>query len=244
LSYFSKPLHILAKPGDIAERVIVVGDPKRAEILKEFLENPRLVNENRGFYTYTGLYRGVPLTIAVHGIGAPSAQIVFEELSMLGAKVIVRFGTAGALVEDLDVGDVILSISANYYSGGLYYQYTEQPVCISAVADYNLLKHVEKYMLKHNVKYTVGSVISADRFYIPVKEFIAYWRKFGVKAVEMETAILYILGAIRGYKALSTLLISNSLVKETGYPTAIELKEHVLEIAEPLLEAISTFKDI
>jgi len=95
-----KPLHILAKPEDIAPRVITSGDPARVKQLASYLEDARLVNENRGFLVYTGKYKGVDVTVATHMIGAPSAAIVFEELIMLGAKLIVRFGTCGGFLPE------------------------------------------------------------------------------------------------------------------------------------------------
>ncbi|WP_440059594.1 purine-nucleoside phosphorylase [Thermogladius sp. 4427co] len=242
MTYFKKPLHILAKPGEIAERVVTVGDPKRASLLKDLLEEARLVNENRGFYVYTGLYRNVPITVAVHGVGSGSAHIVFEELYMLGAKAIVRFGTTGALVEELDVGDIILARDASYYSGGIYIQYIPSDIVLSASADFHLLKHVDEYYSSKGYKHYIAGVVSADRFYVDPYEFASFWRRFGVVAVEMETAILYILSRLRGFRALSVLLVSNSLVKETGYPTTEELKKYVYEAGGILFEALASFR--
>ena len=111
------PIHIKAKKGDIAERVIIAGDPARVEQLAKMLENPRLVNTNRGFLVYTGTYKGVPVSVAVHGVGHPSSMLVVEELIMLGAKVIVRFGTCGAMVKGLKIGDLIIPTAAAYYPG-------------------------------------------------------------------------------------------------------------------------------
>jgi 5'-methylthioadenosine phosphorylase len=241
MSYFSQPLHIRARQGDVAERVIVVGDPKRVDAIKLLLDDFKLVSDNRGFYTYTGLYKGVPITISVHGVGGPSASIVFEELNMLGAKIMVRFGTAGALIENLGVGDVVLALSASYYRGGLYNLYTVVDTCMPAVADYHLLRHIEKYMEKYRIRYIVDSVVSVDCFYIPVKDFVSQWSKVKVSAVDMETAALYILSRIKGFKAVSVLLISNSLIKETGYLSADELREYVIRVAEPLLEGLVSF---
>ena len=83
------PYHIKARPEDIAARIIVAGDPARVEQVSGMLKDAKLVNTNRGFITYTGYYKDVPITVATHGIGAPSAAIVFEELVMLGAKAVV-----------------------------------------------------------------------------------------------------------------------------------------------------------
>ncbi len=90
------PIHLRVSPGDIAERVVIVGDPERARQLSGLLVGARLVNENRGLMTYTGRYNGIDITVATHGIGAPSAAIVIEELISMGARLIVRLGTTGA----------------------------------------------------------------------------------------------------------------------------------------------------
>ncbi|NAZ29085.1 MAG: nucleoside phosphorylase, partial [Caldivirga sp.] len=102
------PIHLKVSEGDVAERVVVVGDPARARQLANMLNDARLVNENRGFLTYTGTYNGVKVTIATHGIGAPSAAIVIEELISSGARVIIRLGTAAALSSSIGLGDVII----------------------------------------------------------------------------------------------------------------------------------------
>ena len=101
------PVHILAKKGEVAERVLIAGDPGRVKLLSTLLEEPKLVNENRGFLVYTGKYKDVKVSIATHGIGGPSIAIVLEELAMLGGKVFIRYGTAGALVPELDKGDYV-----------------------------------------------------------------------------------------------------------------------------------------
>jgi len=102
------PYHILAKPGEIAERVIAVGDPARVEQVSKLLSDCRPVNVNRGFLVYTGEYDGVRVSIACHGVGGPSSAIVFEELRMLGAKVIVRLGTTGGFLPEMEPGELVI----------------------------------------------------------------------------------------------------------------------------------------
>ncbi|OYT68088.1 MAG: 5'-methylthioadenosine phosphorylase, partial [Candidatus Wolframiiraptor sp. EX4484-121] len=107
------PYHILAKPEQIAEKVIAVGDPARAEHISTILKDAELVNTNRGFPVYTGEFDGEVVTVACHGIGGPSSSIVFEELRMLGAEIIVRLGTAGAILEDMEPGEFLIPDSAS-----------------------------------------------------------------------------------------------------------------------------------
>ena len=107
------PIHVRAHPGDVAERVLLPGDPGRAEwIAKTFLQNPRRYNDHRGLWGYTGLYKGVPVSVQTTGMGTPSAAIVVEELVRLGARVLVRVGTAGAASSDLAPGELIVAQGA------------------------------------------------------------------------------------------------------------------------------------
>ncbi|WP_062662555.1 phosphorylase family protein [Aeropyrum camini] len=118
-----KPVHLEAGPGDIAPLAVAVGDPGRADRLaSSLLEDARLVSSARGLRVYTGSFNGSEVTIATHGIGGPSAAIVFEELRMLGAEVMVRLGTSGGLSKDLRLGDVVVAAGAGCYwgAGGAY----------------------------------------------------------------------------------------------------------------------------
>jgi Uridine phosphorylase len=114
-----EPVFVRAKPSDVAERAIVVGDPARARQLAELLEDPRLVNESRGFLTYTGRFGGHRVTVATHGVGGASAAGVVEELIMLGSRLIFRLGTTGAFLPGMRIGDVVVPTGAAYVSGPL-----------------------------------------------------------------------------------------------------------------------------
>jgi len=96
----SLPHIVSAKPEDISKNVIAVGDPGRVELLATLLENPKVVNKHRGLIVVTGYYKNAKVTIATHGMGCPSANIVFEELGILGAKRIVRLGTSGRFTRE------------------------------------------------------------------------------------------------------------------------------------------------
>ncbi|MEM5833768.1 MAG: nucleoside phosphorylase, partial [Candidatus Aenigmatarchaeota archaeon] len=138
----TQPIHVKAQRGEIAKRVVIAGDPARVVLLSTLLDEARMVSDVRGYHVYTGLYRGVPITVAVHGIGSASAVLVLEELIMLGAKVVVRLGTCGAMIPELDIGDIVIPTGASYYSGGIFQQYLGEPVCQVAVPDYQLLENI------------------------------------------------------------------------------------------------------
>ncbi len=240
----SPPFHIKAKPEDIAERVIVAGDPARVEQVSKLLEKPRIVNTNRGFLTYTGYYKGIPVTIATHGIGGPSVAIVFEELRMLGAKVIVRLGTCGGMVKELSKGDIVIATGAAYYTGGNAIGMYAHEACMPTAPHHEVTCALVSSAKKHGVKYFLGPVLSSDAFYAEDPEFAKKWSERGILAVEMECAVIFSLGWMRNVKTGALLVVSDSLVKpeEVALASAEELKEKVDVAAKVVLDALKNVK--
>jgi len=233
------PFHIRAKRGDIASRAIIAGDPARVKHLSTLLDNAKVVNTNRGLLTYTGLYKGVPITIATHGIGGPSAAIVIEELAMLGAKVIIRFGTAGGLIENLDLGDIVVVSGAIYISGGNAIGMYVPGVCMCTSPHPEVTYKIMKSLKEQGLKYVLGPVFSSDAFYAEDSDFARKWEAKGVIAVEMECAVLFSLGWMRNLKTGAVLLINNNLTRRRRYiATAEELKPKVLELGRAVLNAL------
>lgn len=232
------PIHIKAKKGDIAERVIIAGDPARVKQVALMLKNTELVNENRGLLVYTGKYKGVPISVAMHGVGHPSSMLVIEELIMLGARVVIRFGTCGAMVKGIKVGDIIIPTGAAYHPGGAFYQYLRDNVCMACTPNYEVLKTLAEEAQRAGINYAIGPIISSDAFYAEDPEFVKRCTSKGIIAVEMECAGLFMLGAMRNVKAGALLLVSDSLVEELGYASAEELKGYVDRATKVVLEAI------
>ncbi len=237
-----QPIHIKAKKGDVAERVIIAGDPARVEQVKELLSNVKLVNTNRGFIVYTGEYDGMRVSIAVHGVGVPSSVLVLEELIMLGAKAIVRLGSCGAMIKGVKIGDVVIPTVAAYYPGGAYYQYLREHICAPTAPDFEILKALVESASKHGVKYYIGPIVTSDAFYAEDPEFVKKWTSRGVIAVEMECSGLFMIGNMRGVKVGAILIVSDSLVEELGFATAEELREYALRAAKITLDALKTVK--
>ncbi len=234
-----EPQHIKAKLGDVAERVVVVGDPARAEFLANMLEDAKLVNSNRGFYVYTGEYKGTRVSVAVHGVGAASSAIVFEELKMLGAKVMVRLGTCGGLTEEVDVGHVVVVTGAGYNPGGTIGQYFGA-VNPPASPDPRLTVLLEEEARKTGLDVHAGPVFSSDAFYAEDPGFARRMAKLGFIAVEMEAATLFAIAQLRSFRAGALLVVSDNLVipgkeKLLGHE---ELKEYMEKAARAVLEAI------
>jgi len=240
-----KPQHLRLSPEKLAERVVVVGDPARATYLAErFLQDAELVNKERGFLVYTGYYRDIKMSVAVHGIGAPSAAIVFEELRMLGAKYMVRLGTAGGLIPELDIGDAVVATGAAYIQGGTIGSYVPD-ACMVSAPDPLLTTSLYNKAIEHHGRVYLGPVFSSDAFYAEDKDFVKKWASRGIVAVEMEAAALFALAALRKYKAAAILVISDNLAvpgkEELRHHE--ELKEYVDRAARAVFETLSDIKN-
>lgn len=209
----SHPAHLLMKPKDLSPIVVTAGDPARVEQLAKLLREAKLVNSNRGLVAYTGYRNGKRITVATHGMGGPSSAIVFEELHMLGARVIVRLGTAGGMVKGLGIGDLVVPTGAAYSEGSLK-MYVPDGV-LPATPDLGLTSAILERCRAANVKHKAGLVFSSDAFYAEDSSFLGKWTGRGVVAVEMECATLFTLGLLRGFRTASLLVISDSLVNKS-----------------------------
>ena len=225
--------HIGAREGEIAEKVIMAGDPLRAKFMAEnFLENPVQYNNVRGMLGYTGEYKGKRVSVQGHGMGIPSIGIyTYELFNFYGVKSIIRTGSAGAYHPDLQLGDVVVGIGActdsNY--GAQY----GLPGTFSPTADFALARAAVEKAEQMGVRYKVGNILSSDVFYGDSADGWKAWQKMGVLAVEMEAAALYMNAARSGNEALCICTISDSLV--TGEACSAEQRQtsftNMMEIA-------------
>ena len=204
--------HLGAKKGDIAETVLLPGDPLRAKYIAEtFLKDVVQYNNVRGMLGFTGTYKGKRISVQGTGMGIPSIGIYSHELiSEFGVKNLIRIGTAGSYQEDLKLRDVVIAMSASTDSAINKLRFNGADYAPTANADmvfkaYEIAK--EKGM---NVK--AGNVFTSDTFYGDDPEAWKKWAKFGVLCVEMETAQLYTTAAKLGAKALTLLTISDSFI--------------------------------
>ena len=203
--------HNNAKPGDFAKTVLMPGDPLRAKFIAEtFLEDPKLVNNVRGVQGYTGIYKGVPVSVMASGMGIPSIGIYSYELyTQYGVENIIRVGSAGAMRADLELGSVVAGMGActnsnfidQYELGGSF-----APIC-----DFELLSAAVESAKELGVKMPVGNLYSSDTFYDAAGRNMRY-AKMGVMAVEMEAAGLYCNAAYTGKRALAICSISDNLI--------------------------------
>jgi len=228
-------LHIGAKEGDIAEKILLPGDPLRAKWVAEtFLEDVFCYNTVRGMNGYTGTYKGKPVSVQGTGMGIPSTSIYVNELiSGYGAKQLIRIGTAGSYQEDIKVRDVILAMACSTDSGINKRRF--KGMDFAPTADFDLFMGAVKAAEAKGIKVRAGNILSADEFYGDDFNSYKHWASFGVLCVEMETAALYTLAAKFGVQALTILTISDELV--TGIEsTAQERQETLTEMVEIALE--------
>ena len=225
--------HIGALGGEIADKVIMAGDPLRAKFMAEnFLENPVQYNSVRGMLGYTGTYKGKRVSVQGHGMGIPSIGIYTYELyNFYGVKRIIRTGSAGAFHPDLKLGDIVVGIGACTDSN--YSAQYGLPGTFAPTADFAMARAAVEKAEAMGVNYKVGNILSSDVFYGDDAESWKAWQKMGVLAVEMEAAALYMNAARSGNEALCICTISDSLV--TGEACSAEQRQtsftNMMEIA-------------
>jgi purine-nucleoside phosphorylase len=215
--------HIEAKPGEIAESVLLPGDPMRAKWIAEtFLENAKCYNDVRGMLGYTGTFQGKRISVQGTGMGIPSALIYCHELiNDYGVKNLIRVGSAGSYQKDINLRDIVIAMAASSTSG---INNTRFVNCdYSPTADFDLFMKAALYAKKKNIPIKAGNVLSSDQFYEDDFNNYKKWADFGVLCVEMEAAGLYTIAAKFNVKALAILTISDSLV--TGESTTADERE-------------------
>lgn len=202
--------HNNAQLGDIAQTILLPGDPLRAKFIAEtFLENPVIYNTVRGMYGYTGYYKGKKISVQGSGMGIPSIGIYsYELIHFYGVKNLIRVGSAGAINDKLKVHDIVIGMGACTDSN--YAKQYNLPGTFAPIASYDLLKRAIDIAASQNTNVTVGNILSNDVFYSDTGlDNLGKWKKMGVLAVEMEAAALYMNAARAGVNALCILTISD-----------------------------------
>lgn len=203
--------HNAAKMGDIAETVIMSGDPLRAKFMAErFLENPVQFNSLRNMLGYTGTYQGKRVSVMGHGMGIPSIAIYCYELyHFYGVQQIIRAGTTGCIQPNMKVGDVVVAVGA--CTDSKFLEQYALPGTYAPIADFGLTRRAVEKCEELGIRYHVGNVLSSDVFY-DENENWRKWQKMGVLAIEMESSALYAIAARAHKKALAILTVSDSIV--------------------------------
>lgn len=216
-------IHIAAKKGEIAETILMPGDPLRAKFIAEnYLSEPTLYNEVRGMYGYTGTYKGERVSVQGSGMGIPSISIYVNELiSEYGVKRLFRVGSCGAMQKEVKIRDMIFAMAASHDSAINRQRFPD--MTYAPVGDFGLLRKAVSEAEKRNLDFHVGNILSTDTFYNDDPESSKRWSNFGVLAVEMEAAALYTLAAKYGVEALTILTVSDHLI--TGEQTSSAERE-------------------
>lgn len=212
-------VHIGAKPGEIAETVLMPGDPYRARWAAEtFLEGAVLVNEVRGMLGFTGTWRGHRVTIHGSGMGMPSLSIYANELIRdYGAKTLIRVGSAGAMQPDVKIRDLVLAMSCTTLgmpSRGIF-----RDLHFAPCADFGLLHAANAAAVARGLPVHAGNIYSSDVFYDERPDLNEIMQRHGVLCVEMEAAELYAVAARHGVRALAVLTISDHLLTHEALPS-------------------------
>lgn len=229
-------IHIAAKSGEIAEAVLLPGDPLRAKFIAEnFFENPVCYTDVRNMFGYTGTYKGKRISVQGTGMGIPSISIYVNELFKdYGVKRAIRVGTAGSLQPDVKIRELVIAMSASTDSGANSIRFGGRS--FAPTASFKLLKAAYDAASSRGWEPKVGNIVSSDMFYTENPDDWKLWAKFGVLAVEMEAAELYTLAAKYGREALAILTISDSLVTHEA-TSAEERQTTFTRMMEVALEA-------
>lgn len=230
-------LHIAAPPGAVAERILLPGDPLRARhIAERFLKDALCYNEIRGMYGFTGTYKGSKVSVQGTGMGMPSISIYVHELiTSYNVQRLIRVGSCGAMQPDLALRDVVIAMSAS--SDSNLNELCLHGLSYAPTADFGLLLRAFEIARERGAAPHVGAILSSDLFYHDDPDSWKLWARYGVLAVEMETAALYTLAAKHGVKALSMLTVSDQILRGEAVPP-IERQTTFDTMVEIALETI------
>lgn len=234
--------HIGAEPGDIAPRVLFPGDPARAEwIAQNFLENATCYTRVRNMLGFTGTYKGEQVSVQGSGMGQPSASIYATELfTQFDVQTLIRVGSAGALVEKVQLHDVVIGMAASTDSQMNRLRF--EGIDYAPFADFELLVAAVESAKQHGASYHVGGLFSGDVFYNDRPELVNRTAEYGVLAIEMEAAALYTLAAKYDRRALGVMTVSDHLLtgeqlsadeRQTGFSSMVEIALDAALAVEP-----------
>ena len=230
-------IHIGAPSGAIAKRVLLPGDPLRAKHIAEtFFEDAKLYNEIRGALGYTGTYKGVRVSVQGTGMGIPSIAIYVNELIKdYGARKLIRVGTCGAMHENINIRDIVIAQGTSTDSS-IVRNIFGPTINFAPLADFSLLTKAVECAKKLNISAKVGNIITVDRFYDDDIDNDRL-RRYGILAVEMEAAALYILAAQYRVQSLGIFTASDHLLTKEVVP-AEERQTDFNDMVEIALETI------
>ena len=228
-------VHIEAKEGEIAKKVLLAGDPLRAKVIAEtFLEDINQYNNVRGMLGFTGYYKGKRVSVQGSGMGIPSISIYAHELiNDYDVKSLIRVGTCGAIQDRINLKDIVIAIGASTDSAINHYRFDGMDY--APIANYGLLEQAVRMAESADLTYHTGNILSSDQFYHHNPNHWENWSDYGVLAIEMETSALYTLAARYGVKALTILTVSDHLIRKE-FASSEERQNSFMDMAQLALE--------
>jgi purine-nucleoside phosphorylase len=214
-----KPIHVRATAADIAPVVLLVGDPGRATRAAEMLQDARCYNEFRGLLGYTGGWRGTRVSVQTTGMGCPSAAIVCEEMAMLGARVLIRLGTCGALGSGIKPSDMIIATASCPLDGTTVDYAGGEPY--APAATFRVVRALADAAKAAAATHHIGVIATEDALYRVREEWVERWQARGVIAQEMEASAIFTVSAMRGMEAGCILVASNHAGQHERAPDAV-----------------------
>ena len=233
--------HLRIVPQDICDDIVVCGDPARAKRIASFMSEPRLVGEHREYHCWVGTFGKKRIAAVSHGVGAAGAVICFHELIDLGAKRMVRVGTAGALQDDLGIGDAVVATAAIRLDG---VSHMMVPPEFPALADPRLFSQLRERCNTHFPKAHAGVILTTALFYDSLlPDQLGLYKDAGALAVEMETSALFIIGSLRRVATASLVVLDGNPRRwEEGVyrPDGQEVGQAIDKAIQAALETLSS----
>lgn len=228
-------VHIGAEPGQIAETVLLPGDPLRAKWIAEtFLEDAKCYSTVRNMLGFTGTYKGHRISIQGTGMGQPSLAIYATELMAdYGARTLIRVGSCGALTDRIGLREVILAASAATDSAMNRLRF--EGLDFAPTADFHLLRSAYEKAEARGIPVHVGQVFSTDTFYTERPEPVDRLVEYGVLAAEMEASALYTLASKFQARALAICTVSD-VIPIKAELSAVDRQQSFSQMAELALE--------
>jgi len=210
-----KQYHIALSPGEIGEYVLLPGDPARSDIVASYLNDAKLMANNREHRTFTGYYKGVKVSVTSTGMGCPSAAIAAEELINIGAKALIRIGSSAALDPNIRIGDLMISRAAMKNEGtSRFYVPDSFPAVPDLELTWHLIETAREMCKPTGEAVFVGINSSDDAFYGETPEFLDQLRKYKIMNIEMESSALYTIGHLRGVRTACICGTSGNLTNQ------------------------------
>ncbi|CAN5755445.1 purine-nucleoside phosphorylase [soil metagenome] len=227
--------HIHADAAQVAPFVLLPGDPDRATLIAEtFLEDVQLYNRNRHLLGYTGTYQGLPVSVQTTGMGCPSLAIVVEELVRLGAKTLLRVGTAGIVDKGVQPGELVLALAAIPADGTTRMYLNAAPY--APAASYAVTEALVTAARTLGHRHHVGLIQTEDAFYATTPDDVARLAELGVLAVEMESSALFLLGKLRRVE-VGTVLVASNYIGDPQVVAPDIMTKGITDMVEVALQA-------